>query len=102
MAIPDRDNRLFSRLVDLRRHLAKCEDCRAARTALSMDRMCHDGKLLTVIAADDFDSIIELRRKALGRGDELVYPCPDPAEHGKSYALSIKPCRMVAVQDSLF
>jgi hypothetical protein len=67
-----------------------------------MDRMCRDGKLLTVTAADEFDDIISLRSKALSRGDELVYPCPDTAAHGKSYALTVKPCHMVAVQDGLF
>lgn len=102
MTIPDRDNRLFSRLINLRRHLIKCDECRQARAALSMDRMCHDGKLLTVTAADEFDVIIELRRKALVLGDEMVFPCPDTAAHGQAYALSVKPCRMVAIQDSLF
>lgn len=102
MTSRSRDDRLFGRLTALRRHLVKCSECSEARKALHVDGMCHDGKMLTLSAADEFDHIIELKRKVLATGENVMYACPDPSEHGKSYALTARPYHVIAIQDGLF
>lgn len=102
MATKPRDDRLFGKLTALRRHLVKCVPCSDARKALNIDGMCHDGKQLTLSAADEFDHIIELRRKVHENGDSVIYACPDLSAHGKSYALTARPYSAVAVQDGLW
>lgn len=102
MAHNQRDQMLFGYLTKLRRHLIKCDKCRGARKALNLDGMCDEAKLLTLSAADEYDHIIELRRKAHSAGMDIIYPCPDIAAHGQSYALTVRPYEVHAVQDGLF
>lgn len=102
MAARAKDDKLFGRLTALRRHLVKCTQCRDARSALNVDHMCLDGKGLTLAAADEFDIIIELKRRMRELGDGVFYPCPDPAAHGRSHAMTVRPYHAVAVQDGLW
>lgn len=102
MAHNQRDQTLFGYFTKLRRHLIKCDKCRGARKALNLNGMCDDGKLLTLSAADEFDDIIELRRRAHAAGRNIVYACPDIAAHGESYALTARPFEVHAAQDGLF
>lgn len=102
MAIKARDDRLFGRLTALRRHLVKCTECSEARKALNVGNMCRDGMNLTLAAADEFDIIIELKRRMKELGDGVFYPCPDPSAHGQAHAMTVRPYHAVAVQDGLW
>lgn len=96
------DQTLFGYMTKLRRHLIACDTCKGARKALNLDGMCDAGKLLTLSAADEFDHIIDLRRKVHAAGKSCIYACPDLAAHGQSYALTARPYEVTAIRDGLF
>lgn len=102
MAHNQHDQLLFGYLTKLRRHLLACGACKGARKALDLNGMCNDGKLLTLSAADEFDHIIELRRKVHSAGQSCVYACPDISAHGQSYALTARPYEVTMIRDGLF
>jgi len=97
-----RDDRLFNYFTLLRRHLIKCDQCKGARKALIPENMCREGRQLTLSAADEFDIVIELRRKALSSHGGLIYACPDLAAHGKAYAIAAELFAVKGVQGELF
>jgi hypothetical protein len=64
--------------------------------------LCKVGARLTVSAAREFNSVIELRRKAMMRGEGIVAACPDLSRHGEAYALTAPIFHVTAVQEELF
>lgn len=102
MASNAKDLRLGHGLVQLRRHLLKCYDCKGARQSGNPDGMCTTGRILTLTAADDFDVVIEMRRKAHGHADGAIYACPDLSRHSESYQLSAILFKVIPLQGELF
>jgi hypothetical protein len=102
MAPRNRDERLNDFLVKLRRHLLKCYDCKGAIEVGTSGTLCMIGALLTVSAAREFTSVIELRRKANSSGTSYIHACPDLSKHGASYALTAPMFTVVGVQEELF
>lgn len=102
MAPRNRDERLNDFLVKLRRHLLKCYECRGAMEVGTSGVLCKIGALLTVSAAREFTSVIELRRKANASGQSFIHACPDLSKHGQSYALTAPMFVAVGVQEELF
>ena len=92
--------RLISYMAELRRHLLKCYTCKGALK--SGTPLCDVGARLTVSAASEFNSVIELRRKAMARGDGTMVACPDLSRHGESYALTAPLFYVTAVKEELF
>lgn len=97
-----KDQKLYDTLVDLKRHLRSCAKCQAARKAVAPNMMCDLGRLLTLKAADGYDSVIKLRIQAHADVHSHVFACPDLSKHGKAYALTAPALHVVAVQDNLF
>jgi len=104
IAVPPewKDDKLNGYFIKLRRHLMNCAKCKGARSALLPEEMCRDGRQLTLSAADEFDIIIELKRKAFKHDNGLIYACPDVSLHGKSYAMIAELLSVVGVSEALF
>ncbi len=102
MASDVKNVRLGYVLAQLRRHLLGCYDCKGARKAQDPDSMCEAGRMLVLSAADDFDAVMELRRKAHRMGESIIYACPDLSRHSESYSLTAIPFTVTAVQGELF
>lgn len=100
---PDwKDDKLNGYFIKLRRHLLACIQCKGARQSLTPNHMCREGRQLTLSAADEFDIIIELKRKALKHDGGLIYACPDLSKHGQSYAMVAELFSVVGVSEGLF
>lgn len=97
-----RDQKLYDTLLNLKRHLRTCSDCKAARKAVDPYMMCRSGILLTLQAADQYDSVIKLRIAAHSNRDNHVFACPDLSKHGKPYSLTAPALHVTAVQDGMF
>lgn len=102
MAPRNRDERLNDYLVKLRRHLLKCYECKGAMAIGTSGVLCRAGSLLTVSAAKEFTSVVELRRRANASGASYVHACPNLSKHGASYALTAPMFTVVGVQEELF
>lgn len=102
MAPRNRDERLIDYLTKLRRHLLKCYDCKGALAVGSGGVLCKTGQLLTVSAAQNFTSVLDLRRKANASGISYIHACPDLSKHGASYQLTAPMYSVVGVQEELF
>lgn len=93
--------RLVSYMVQLRRHLLKCYDCKGAMKVGPTGVLCSVGATLTVSAAREFNGVIEMRRRALKNGDGLIHACPDLSKHGEAYALTARMFVVHGVQEEL-
>lgn len=96
------DDGLYSTLLDLKRHLASCRDCRMAIRASWPEGMCINGMRLTLSVATRYDKVIDLRITARRSGERYVIPCPDAGKHGKSYAITATPVLVAGEQTALF
>jgi hypothetical protein len=94
--------RLVSYMVQLRRHLLKCHDCKGAIAIGPSGTLCKTGAVLTVSAAREFNGVIEMRRRAMAHGDGLIHACPDLSKHGEAYALTARMFVVTGVQEELF
>lgn len=92
--------RLISYMAELRAHLLKCYTCKGAMK--SGTKLCDAGARLTLSAAREFSSVIELRRKAMSHGDGIVFACPDISKHSEAYALTAPLLHVTGVQGELF
>ena len=100
---PDwRDEQTNGYFVKLRRHLLACVECKGARTASIPEHMCLQGRALTLSAADGFDIVMDLRRRATSHGSGLIYACPDLSLHGKSYVMTAQLYNVVGINEGLF
>ena len=96
-----KNDKLYDTLVLLKRHLRSCRQCQQARKAIAPDEMCGTGLMMTLKAADEYDSVIKLRIAAHSSVTGHVYACPDLSKHGKSYAVTAPALHVVAIQDTL-
>lgn len=94
--------RLTDYMTQLRRHLLTCHDCKGALNVGSARTMCQQGTMLVVSSAREFNSVIELRRKAFARGNPGIHACPDLSKHGQAYALTAPMFMVTAMQGELF
>lgn len=102
MAGRNSDERLTDYLTKLRRHLLGCYECKGAIAVGVSGVLCRTGIMLTVSAAHEFTSVLELRRKAMARGAGLIHACPDLSKHGTAYALTAPLFTVSSVQEELF
>ncbi len=89
-------------LLELRRHLGSCKNCRNAMKAHDADAMCKWARERIVHIAARWDANIGIRLQVRRGGDPLVFPCPDVHKHGEAYALAAEPVTITGVQDRLF
>lgn len=94
--------RLTDYMTRLRTHLLKCHDCRGALNVGSTGTMCSLGAMLVVSSAREFNSVIELRRKAFAKNRPGIHACPDLSKHGQAYALTAPMFTVTAIQGELF
>lgn len=97
----NKDNLLAVKLLDLRRHFARCDRCRGALKAHVYDMFCGDTKANIVTIALKWDVNIPGRLKARNGKEPWVFPCPDPNAHGPAYALTAEPCYVTDTQGRL-
>jgi hypothetical protein len=76
--------------------------CSGAHRAEFHERMCAEGRNLTIRVAERFSFIVDLNRKAYIEDSGMVHACPDPALHGESYALLAEAYSVVSVSETLF
>lgn len=101
-SIVNTDNRLYDSLIQLKRHLLSCRDCRVARKSNLPQDMCNAGIRLVWEVAGYYDVIISLRIEAHNNPGQTVFPCPKLSAHGKSYELTAVPLAVTGVMDRLF
>jgi hypothetical protein len=97
----NRSNLLAVKLLDLRRHLMRCADCRGALKGRDYDSLCEVTKSAIVEVAMKWDANIADRLAAHNGDGEYVFPCPDPNAHGPAYALTAQPCIVTDMQGRL-
>jgi hypothetical protein len=102
MTRANKDAKLYDALLDLKRHLRTCQDCRTSIKMSDPYMMCNAGILLTLKAAAGYDDVIRLRIKAHTRPGGHVFACPDLIKHGKAYSLTAPALHVTAVQDGMF
>lgn len=96
------DNKLYDLLVELKRHLRSCNECHMARKVDDPYLMCRQGIFLVLRAASHYDFIVKMRIEARRDGVPVIYPCPEPSVHGKSYEQTAIPVVVVGYQDRMF
>lgn len=96
------NNMLSVKLLELRRHLMKCDHCRNAMSVHDHDLLCQYTKLAIMFIASKWDTSIAMRLRAKRSEDPFIYPCPDPNKHGSAYALTAEPIYISYVQPALF
>lgn len=105
MAIESRqanvDNALYTTLMDLKRHIARCPSCRLYEKTDDPVLLCKQGIRLVVTAAKQYDKIPSIRIRLRNSKEPYVYPCPSIRAHGKTYELSAIPVIVVGHQDRL-
>lgn len=102
MPKPVKDDRLFGKMGQVRKHTVSCNACKAAMYGIDARKMCIVGILLIVEAARDFDTVLRLKAKAHAKPNGIVYPCPAPEEHGNAWALTVEPMYASGIQEALF
>ena len=95
-------DRLYDYLVSLKGHLSACQKCKTARLDNAPRNMCSGGLMMTLRAAEWYDSVAKLKRKAHADPAGHVYACPDLRKHGRAYALTVEPLRVTGIQEKLF
>lgn len=98
----NRSNLLAVRLLQLRRHLTRCNGCKGAMKSGSPDLMCDATKTAILEIAIKWDANITGRLAARRSGEDYVFPCPDLNKHGPAYALTAEACVIAARQDRIF
>lgn len=96
------DNNLYDKLMQLKSHMTRCSQCKAAGRTSSPRDMCDVGILIVLRIAAFTDAIAGMRVKAARSGMPVCYPCPDLSRHGKPYALTAAPVIVAGTQNSLF
>jgi hypothetical protein len=99
---PNRNNLLAVRLLQLRRHLVTCRQCKAAMKASDFGGLCKATVEDVLFIASKWDSNIPDRLAASRSGTGLTFICPDPNAHGAAYAATAEPVTIAAVQPGLF
>jgi len=102
MPARSKDQRLYDDLLNLKRHLRTCKDCMAALKTVDPYMMCRAGLLMTLRAAQGYDSVIRLRVAAHSHGNGHVFACPDLSKHGKPYSITAPALHVTAIQDGMF
>lgn len=95
------DNRLYDLLIDLKRHLATCKDCKASVKCDDPYMMCKTGITMVMQSAKFYDLIIKLRVKSSNSGSVTCFPCPSLRAHGKSFELTALPVYVTGIQDRM-
>lgn len=98
----NKNNNLCVLLLDLRRHLASCAECRGAMGANDYAGMCDHSKRRIIDIARRWDANITGRLTARRKGDRIQFLCPNPGVHGSAYALTAEAVEVTAIQDALF
>lgn len=99
---PNRDNALSVLLLDLRRHLMTCDQCRAAIKCNDDALLCARTGLMILGIAKRWDANIPGRLAARRGNQRWIYPCPSPVAHGSAYALTAEACYVTSTVDALF
>lgn len=90
------------RLLELRRHLGVCTQCRGALKAADKSGLCEATSSLILTIAQRWDANIPGRLAVRRKGEALQFLCPDPNAHGPAYAAVAEAVHVDSVQDSLF
>lgn len=98
----NKDDRLYNSIVNLRKHLASCYNCRGAIKGKTANDMCQTGISMTLDCAIHFDHLISLRIAAHNHPGRVIFACPDLTKHGSSYALTALPMLAVGAQDGFW
>lgn len=98
----NRNNLLAVRLLQLRRHLNKCVNCKGCIKAGDFDSLCDATKSDVMFVALKWDSNIPDRLAATRKDGGLVFACPDPNAHGAAYAATAEPVTITSTQAKLF
>jgi hypothetical protein len=96
------DQHLFSTMLDIKRHLITCKQCREAYRAGYADDICATMRLMVLDAVSGYDRVVGLRQAAIKSGKQIAWPCPRPAEHGSAYAQAVTPMIVLGIQEALF
>lgn len=99
---PNQSDSVSVMLLELRRHLASCKDCKNAYQAHDYDAVCKWTKLRIMAIAHRWDANIGMRLRAKRSGDTFTYPCPNLSAHGPAYAMAAEPVLVVGIADRLF
>lgn len=97
-----RDVKLYDAMIELNMHIKICRTCYGARKVSAPRDMCDVGVGLVLKAAGMYDDMTRMRRKAHSDPRGVVWACPDPAAHGKTYAVMAIPMIAIGQQESLF
>jgi hypothetical protein len=98
----NRQNLLCVKLLQLRRHLNSCNECRGAIKGREYAGMCEWTQAAVIEVAVKWDANIPGRLAAHHKGEGWIFPCPDPNAHGPAYAVTAEPCVVSGTQESLF
>jgi hypothetical protein len=98
----NKSNTVAVMLLELRRHLGSCKNCRNAMKARDTDAMCRWAKGRIVDIAIRWDANIGMRLQAKRSDGVCVMPCPDVSKHGPAYALSAEPVMVTGFAERLF
>lgn len=100
--VANADNRLYQHLINLKRHLMKCRDCRGALKGNDPHSMCPEALMYVIGAAKQYDITVQLRIDAHNGMQATVFPCPKLSAHGQAYELTALPVVVIGSQDRLF
>ncbi len=96
------DNRLADLLIELKRHLGSCRNCKSAMVARDKTMLCEHTIGLILTAAWQYDHVIPRRLQVRRKRQSFVFACPDISVHGKSAEITAEPLIVVGVQDGMF
>lgn len=102
MTLATRDQKLYDKLIELKRHLRTCARCISAKKARDFVVMCNQGLRLTTEAAWQYDDLIKLKIAAHKHPGNIIYACPNRGLHGKAFELTAHPYVATGIQDALF
>lgn len=94
-------NTLSVRLLELRRHLKTCRECRTSMKTRTLTDMCEWTQRTIIEVAIRWDGNITGRLAARNGKADYIFPCPDPNRHGSAYALTAEACMVTAIQDTM-
>lgn len=96
------DSRVHDLLIELKRHLMTCRDCRAAMHAKDGSLLCRHTIGLILTTAVQYDGVIPRRIRAHRMPGNWVHACPDLSAHGKTYSLISEPLQVTGMQEGLW
>lgn len=99
---PRRGVQLVVLLLQLRRHMETCHQCKPAISAMDYDLLCEESRGLIINVARRWERNIAGRLLGRKSDTRTVYPCPNINAHGKEYAIAAEQCVVTSTVDTLF